>query len=691
MLLEEYRKMNCSVKTFCRMCSYRCPIAVNIEQGKIRKITGDKDHPVSKGRLCVKGNAILDLVYSPARLLKPLKKVDGQWQEIDLEVALQEISQKILSIKEKYGVKSIGVWKGESVDSTQADLCRRFAFAFGTPNIFSHDTLCAVSKHAAVKSVIGSYPTPDFQDAQCIVIWGSNPLVSHFPLYNRIKEARERGAKVILIDPRKNSFAKHADMYFPVKPATDGALALGIINIIIENEWYDQAFVKEHTIGFEELAQYARKFNPRYVAEETGISQEDIYKLSKTIAERATHVTYRVGVGPEHHNNGYNNIRAIACIGALCGCTDRPGGDMLEEMPAFNSLLADVQGKMENVKPIGAEEYPVFYDQRQEGHSITAMDAMLEGRPYPLRGLILTGANPVLTNPNADKVKKALKSLDLFVVRDLFMTDTARLADYILPGASFLEKSEVIRGAIPQSISLTKKLLEFDSCQNEYQFWSCLADNVGIGQYFPWKNEDELNRWIIEPLGLELEELAQKPEGYIYKPYKYEKFYENGFDTPSGKVEFSSDYLGNYGYEKLPVYLPAHYISGKDKGRYKFILITGARQARFNHSCYHNIPRFKKAVPWPVMEIHPEDAASLQLADGELVEVTSAKGSLKIRLSIVGQDEIEQGFLQITHGFDEANVNRITPDDILDPVSGFPAVKSVPVNVTKICEDTIHN
>lgn len=688
MLIKNYSEANCSVKTFCRMCSYRCPIVVVIEQGKIKKIIGNKEHPFNKGKLCVKGRAILDLVYSPVRILKPLKKVGERWQEIDLEVALQEISQKMLSIKEKYGAKSIGVWKGESVDSTHSHICSRFAFAFGTPNIFSNDTLCAVSKHAAVKSVLGSYPTPDFHNAKCIVIWGANPLASHFPLYNKIKEARDRGAKVLLIDPRKNSFAKFADMYFPIKPATDGALALGIINIIIEHKWYDQAFVKEHTKGFEELAQYARKFNPRYVAEETGISQDDIYKISKTIAESAPQVTYRVGVGPEHHDNGFNNIRAIACIGALCGCTDRPGGDMLEEPPAFNSLLADLQGTIKKLRPIGADEYPVFYDNRLEGHSIMAMDAMLENEPYPLRGLILTGGNPVLTNPNADKVEKALKSLDLFVVRDLFMTDTAKLADYVLPAASFLERSEVIRGGMPQTISVTKKVLEFDSCQNEYQFWSSLAKKVGIGQYFPWKDEDELNRWIIKPLGLSLEELAQKPEGYMYKAYKYEKYHENGFNTPSGKVEFSSDYLAKYGYEKLPVYRPAHYLSGKNKGQYKFILITGARQSRFNHSCYHHIPRFKKAVPWPLLEIHPEDAASLQLADGDLVEVTSAKGSLKIRVSIVGQDEILQGFLQITHGFDEVNVNRITPDNILDPVSGFPAVKSVLVNVTKIPEDT---
>ena len=181
-------------------------------------------------------------------------------------------------------------------------------------------------------------------------------------------------------------------------------------------------------------------------------------------------------------------------------------------------------------KPIGAEEYPVFYNHRREGHSIRAMDAMLENEPYPLRGLILTGANPVLTNPNANKVERALKSLDLFVVRDLFMTDTARLADYVLPAASFLERSELIRGGRPQSISLTKKVLEFDSCQNEYQFWSSLAKKVGIGQYFPWKDEDELNSWIIKPLGLSLEELAQKAEGHIYKAYNYEKFHENGFE-----------------------------------------------------------------------------------------------------------------------------------------------------------------
>lgn len=686
MLVKKENELDRRIKTFCRMCSYRCPIVVHLEEGKIKRVVGDKDYQSTKGRLCVKGNAIMDLVYSPERILCPLKKVDGKWRKIDLDVALHEISQRLLSIKEKEGARSIGVWKGESLDQTQGNIYRRFALTFGTPNIFSHDTLCAVSKQAAIKSVTGSYLSPDFENAKCIVLWGCNPLASHFPLHNRIKEAKKRGAKVVLIDPLKNSFSKFADMYVPIKPATDGALALGIINIIIKNKWYDQSYIEDYTLGFKELAQYARTFTLDYVSNETGLGKVDINEISRLIAENSPHTTYRVGVGPEHHDNGYNNIRAIASIGALCGCTDRPGGDRIEVRPALNSLCDDLQGNGCMMGPIGSEDYPVFYSNRPEGHSISAMDAMLEGKPYPLRGLILTGANPALTNPNANKVQKALGSLDLFVVRDLFMTETARLADYFLPAASFLERSEIIYGANPQSIALTRKVIELESCQSEYQFWSSLAKNVGLGQHFPWENEDELNGWIIEPLGLNLTELAQMPEGYSYKAYEYEKFRESGFATPSGKIEFYSGCLKDLGYDGLPAYRRPDYMETNHKDKYKFVLISGARQSRFNHSCYHNLPKFKKAVPWPVMEIHPEDAALLKIADGDLIEVASVKGSLKIRTSIVDRENILRGFLQIPHGFSEANVNVITPDDVIDPVSGFPAVKSVPVNITKLPE-----
>lgn len=672
------------MKTFCRMCSHHCAINVVMEEGKIKEIKGNV-HPFSKGRLCIKGRAILDLIYSPKRLLKPLKKAGNQWQEIELETALHEISQKMRAIKERDGAKSIGIWKGEALGGEQQrDLSRRFALAFGTPNMFSNDTLCAVSKKAAIRSVIGTYPTPDFLNAKCIVVWGSNPLAAQFPLSNKIIEAKKRGAKVILIDPRKSGFAKYADFYYPIVPATDGALALGIINVIMENKWYDVDFVAKHTTGFLELADYARQFTPEYVEAETGINRDDIYKISKIIAESAPAATYMVGVGLEHHDNGFNNIRAIACIGGLCGCTDRPGGNMLPEKAKLNSLTLELEKLLQEELPIGAKEFPVFYDNHHEGHTIRAMEAILDHKPYPLKGLVLTGANPVLTNPNTAKVIKALQSLELFVVRDLFMTETAKLADYVLPAASFLERSEIIADGMPQSISLTKKVLEFASCQSEYQFWHGLAERLNMEKFFPWKDEEELNRWLIKPLGISLEELAEKPEGYAYQDYRYEKYMKDGFATPSGKVEFASDYLEGYGYERLPVYKQAKYLVHKGKGEYNFVLITGARQSRFNHSCYQHIPHFKKAVPRPIMEIHPTDAAMLGIAHGDLAEVTSKIGALRIITSVVGPEEILPGFLQITHGFNEYNVNNITLDNVIDPVSGFPAVKSVPVKVSKV-------
>lgn len=681
-----------NVNTYCRMCSYRCPIIVSVKQGKIIKIAGDKAYPFTGGRLCVKGNAILDLVYSPERLFKPLKRVGDKWQEVDIEVALHEIARRVMLTKYKYGASSVGVWRGESlVGSTQRDICKRFAYALGTPNVFSNDTLCAVSKQVAIKTVLGSYPNPDFSGATCIVIWGSNPLVSHFPLYNVISKARKRGAKVVLIDPRKNSFSKFTDIYLQIKPSTDGALALGIINILINNEWYDRDYIRKYTKGFRRLARYVQKFDIGYVEKETGISREEIYKVSKMIAKSAPRATYRVGVGLEHHGNGFNNIRAIACIGALLGCTDSPGGDRLEETPSLNSLTQDLQDRVEGMNPIGAKEYPIFYENCKEGHSISAMDAMLEGKPYPLRALILTGANPVLTNPNTSKVKKALRSLDLFVVRDLFMTDTAKLADYVLPSASFLEKSEIIYGEKPQTLLLTNKVLGFTPCQNEYQFWSHLADKMGMEKYFTWTDEDDLNRWLIKPLGVTLDELGGEPVGYTFKPYRYAKYLTDGFITPSGKIEFTSNYLNKQGYDKLPTYRPINCSSTRPDGQYRFVLITGARQSMFNNSCYHHIPRFKKAVSYPVLEMHPKDALYLKVNDGDMVLVTSSKGSLKIRVAVVEQSEILQGLLQITYGFREVNVNRITSDEARDPISGFPVLKSVPVNVAKLLSDSTEN
>ena len=681
----EYKTIidNGVVDSNCRMCSYRCGISVHIKNGKIMEITGDSKNQFSKGKLCIKGKSIMDLLFSPDRLQKPLKKVGKDWVEIDYSVALEEIGSKIKTIKDKYGAKSISLWIGESLGSGQLhDVAHRFAFALGTSNVFSNDTLCAVSKKAAIKSVYGVNSTPDIDNAKSIFIWGANPLASHSPLAWKIIEAKKRGLKVVVIDPLKSTFFKHSDHYIQLRPATDGAIALGIINLLIQDDQYDKEFVEGYTVGFEDLKKYVSRFTPDYVATESGVSIDELLYLKNIIASTAPATCHMVGVGPEHHDNGFNNIRAIATLGAICGSVDRAGGNLLHEIVALNSLVSDPRfAKID--RPIGSDTYPIFYDYHKEGHTIIAMDAMLNSDPYPLRALIMNGANPVLTNPETVKVKEAFSSLDLFVVRDLFFTETAKLADYIIPADSFLERSEVINNGLPQTIALTRKVFDQQPCLNDYNFFRNLAIYSDIGEFFPWENENELTEWILEPQGISHKELMEQPNGLQVKEVRYEKYIENGFKTSSKKVDISSVYLQKHGYQALPVYKQPAYRKITPNYSYPFILITGARNVRYNHSCYHNIPKLCKGHPEALVEMHPDDAAELKLTDGEVVKVESENGDINIKVKIVGQTSILRGFVQIPHGYADINVNELISGKIRDHISGFPSLKSVPVRIVK--------
>ena len=219
--------------------------------------------------------------------------------------------------------------------------------------------------------------------------------------------------------------------------------------------------------------------------------------------------------------------------------------------------------------------------------------------------------------------------------------------------------------------------------QDEYQFWHDLAHRLGIGKYFPWKDETELNRWLLEPTGLSLEEIARHPEGYEYKPRRYKKYEKEPLNTPSGKVEFASEYLKGLGFEELGEYKSPAYLKNPNP-EYPFVMITGARSVLYYHSRNHNFPRFCTAQPSPYVELHPDDAKKLDVKDGDMVRVTSRIGSLEIAVQVMAENEILPGTIQITHGWKEANVNLITHDDIFDPIDGFPLMKSVEVKVEKI-------
>jgi anaerobic selenocysteine-containing dehydrogenase len=673
-----------TVQTLCRMCDDRCAINVYLEDGKIVDIDGYKDHPWNRGRLCVKARAAVDMVYHPERLLKPLKKNKKGFEEIPLEQALDEIAERLSAIKEKHGARSISIWKGEAIGFAQEEeMARRFVHALGSPNYFSNDSMCYNGRYFGYRLVEGSWPVPEYEDSRCIVLWGANPPHAHPNMTQMIMRARKAGAKLVVVDPRMSAIARQADLHAALKPGTDGALALGLIQQLIESGGYDREFVENYTIGFDELAEYVKSFTPDAVEEHTGVPAAVVREMARTMAAAAPRVTVYVGNGPEHHENGINNIRAVACLDAILGALDREGGNRLVDSFQGEHLTLYEEIPLEHLGPIGADRFPVLYGFRQECHTMTGMDTILSGKPYPLKAMILTAANPAMTNPNTPKVRKALESLDLFVVRDLFMTETAELADYVLPAASFLERVELHTHAKYQTVTMTRKILEYPDVQDEYQFWHDLAHRLDYGKYFPWKDETELTSWILESADLSLEQAAAHPEGIEYVPIRYERWKSEPLGTPSGKVEFRSQYLQDLGYPALPEYRPPAYLDSPDP-EYPFVLITGARKLIYYHSRFRNIKRFRTAIPGPEAELHPRDAAALGVADGEQIRITSRIGTVEVPVKIMSKSEILPGILQLTHGWKEANANLLTHDDRFDPISGFPLMKAVEVRLEKV-------
>lgn len=681
------------VKTTCRMCGTLCGIEAHIEDNKVVHIEGDKDNILNKGRICIKGSSAVTWLNHPDRLLKPLKKnANGDFEEIELEKAMDEIAEKLVNIQEKYGANSIGVWKGEGIDfAQQEELARRWIHAVGSPNYFSNDTQCFASRYLSFNLVYGCWPQADYENSKLILNWGTNAPISHSYWMQQINKGRENGAQLVVIDTRYTDIARQADIFVKIKPGTDAALAWGIIREMIRRSEIDYEFVENFTVGFDKVKDYAEKFTFERVKEITDVEGTYITKIVDAIGKARPRVSSWPGTGLEHQSNGVNTIRAMTMIDALAGATDRKGGMKTPSGFGQRGLTIYDEKPLKHLGPIGADKYPVLYERRQECHSLTLMDTIISGKPYPFKGLVMTAANPVLTNANSNKVVEALGKLDLLVVKDLFLTETAKLGDYVLPAASYLEREEIHCNSAKQAAFITGKHID-NGLQTEYELFKGLADRMGAGEYFPWKDDHELNEWILEPTGYTTADLKTNPSGFIFGEYEFEKHRrkaangEKPFNTPTGKVELFSEYLVDKdieGLDGIPEFHYPAYINNPDS-EFPYLLMTGARVQKYFHGRYRNIPQLYKAHPHGFLEIHPEDAKSLGISEGDRIRVSSRIGSMETYAKVVHEKEIKKGAVQHTHGFVNENINKVTYDDVTDPISGFPALKSVKVKIEKI-------
>ena len=576
------------VKSFCRMCGSSCGIDVRVENGRVVKVSPMKGHPVN--RLCVKAQAIPDLLYSPRRITHPMEKVEGAWREISWDEALGIVAEKLAAIKDRYGARALVVHQGEpEVGTAATGMAIRFCSLYGTPNYTSGASLCFAARgigHGLMLSNRMFPMSPSYENTRCVVVWGGNPQQSRVGEQADILAARKRGAKLVVVDPRATPLAKKADLHIQVRPGTDCALALGLLNVIIGEGLYDADFVERWTFGFDELAEHVRGYSPEVVEKITWVPADTVRHFARMYAAGKP-ATITQGVSLDHCINGVQNSRAISILVAITGNLDVTGGNIYNH-PLKQSHLR-VKGRVSLDEVIG-RQYPVFNKFTGETSAMPVDDAIITGKPYPVKAMIVQACNPALTWPDSVKTRQALEKLDLLVVSDLFMTETAGLADIFLPAATFLEienLADYFFEGRPLAALYSKAVEPPADCMEDWRLWAELGRKMGYADYFPWCNADELFSYLLEPSGISPERLEQNPGGLPYRQADLQRKYEQeGLDTPSGKVELFSRTLADYGYDPLPTFTPIEDISE----RYPFTLITGSRVVAFTTPSIEILP-----------------------------------------------------------------------------------------------------
>lgn len=670
-------------KAICNMCSVRCGIELYVENGVIKRAAAMKEFPRIDPS-CPRLARLMDVIHSPERITSPMRRVDGKWVQISWDEALSFISDKLNRIKEEYGARALFAYSGNAFSGGSPDRAPmvRFCDLYGTPNYVTGATVCHWAR------VIGHsltfdhkrihLETPDFANSNCIIIWGRNPNESGHAVVGKILAAKERGAKLIVIDPRAIPLAKEADIHARIRPNTDCALALGLLNVIIAEELYDKTFVANWTVGFDQLAEHVKGYTPENVQDITWVPAEMVRNIARTYATSKPANIYQ-GISLDHSSNGIQATRAVAILIAITGNFDIPGGTIAS--PELKTTRLNIPGAISLEDAVGAR-YPLFTKIVGRATASPITEAILTGKPYPIKAGIIQGADLALTWPNSTRVREAFAKLDLLVVMDLFMTNTAELAHVFLPAATFPESAFFRMYGVFGLLLVARAAQAIEppgQCMDDWKLWCELGKKMGYGEYFPWKDADDLIQTLIEPSGITLEQLKQNPAGIYYSQHEEKGYLKKGFNTPSGKVEIYSKLMEQHGYDPLPTFsepLETH-ISDKldlDNG-YPLILISGPRVDLFTHSRYRNIPALRQQMPEPLVEINTETAKKLDITDGSMVDVESARGQIKLKAKVT--EDIHPVVISILHGWAEANVNILTDNLDVDPVSGYPAFRSV--------------
>ncbi|NIQ37880.1 MAG: molybdopterin-dependent oxidoreductase [Proteobacteria bacterium] len=670
-------------RTFCQICKCDCGILAEVKGGKILGIEGDQGNPNSRGKLCVKGRNSLETLYHRDRLQRPLLNTGQRghptWKEISWDTALEVMGDRLDNLKGGYGAESLVLLFGTTSRILDTAIVKRFANLYGTPNVTQTWSICIGPKAIANLATFGGpeYPTCDFANSNFIMLWGANPLVSYMHRYHGIVEdilkgRRRNGAPLIVVDPRDSETARIADVHLRIKPNSDFYLAMGMIRHLIDNDLHDHDFVQRYTVGFNELRRTLGGYDLETVSQKTDLPIHMIRQITEKLAEsKPASIDRREGV--LHTVNGLQTARAIAILMTLTGNVDVEGGLVFNPLMEVNDITLQ-EMRPHDKTAFWSERYPLALDC-----SGYLTEVILTEKPYPVKSIIAMESNPLLTLPDTNRFRTALEKLEFVAVHDLFLTETCRFADLVLPATTFYEKAELDVGLLKGQrwVRIRRKVVEpLHDSKSEAEFMVQLGKKMGYGTYFDFPSEDKILESLLKETEAEGYSLDQLERGVHLEAMKPGYLKEWGFDTPSGKIELASSTLRPFGAE-----LPAPIEGPIQSQDYPFLLITGAKVPPYYHSQFRNIRKLKKRSPTPLADLGVGVARKVGISDGDIITIETPSGTLEIEGTI--HERMHPFTVSIPHGWAGCNANILTSDRLLEPISGVPMYRGIPCRITK--------
>lgn len=675
----------------CDMCFNKCGLVARVQDGVVQKLDPNPNFLKSRGMLCARGNAGIQQLYDPDRLKYPLLRKGnrgaGKWQRLSWDQALDLAAEKLAEIGKNYTRCGVLFMAGTDL---QSKFVHRFAEVFGSYNVVSHESNCLLSRNRAFLDTYGEVPIPDLLYCKYVIMAGANrfeALVT--PDSIDLMTAMREGCKLVVLDPRFTKTASLADEWYPIRPGTDMAFFLAVAHVLISENLYDKNFIAEKTYGIEQLSEHVKPYTPEWASKECQIEAADIRRIARELATAAPAAMVYPGRRSSDYENSTQIRRSFAIVNALLGNWDRPGGLTAARKIGIKSPPYDPPWYDDNPEErIDSGRSLMMFEE--EGSFKHARDAVIEGKPYPVKGFFTYKTNPMQTGANRRKTMEMFSKLDFMLTIDITLSDTAWMADLVLPAPSYLERQDPVaplQGSSACACMVTRDPVVPALFESRPVFWIVkeLSKRLGLGEYFDFTMEDFRQEQLKDmPDAM----TALRKDGVYYNPGKLYGVYEGKiFKTFSKKIELYNQRYKDLGIDPMPVYQPPQKVPEN-----RFRLVVG-RNAYITQGSTTNNSLLYELVPENTLWIHPKPAEKLGIKPGTMVEVASrvGKGELKARVTEeIRPDTVymDSGFGVISKGLTRVYGKGACIVDILedynDRISGNMAMHETLVSVRKI-------